>query len=94
MNDGRKNVDAEPAAAHQERAHARALGARKESGRSNRRLPLYGGSPADTGAVRTSVVEIGFMATDGVRLPAVRSTMMRGPTTNQLPTSPTTASPC
>ena len=88
MNDGRKNVDAEPAAAHQERAHARALGAGREFGRSNRRLPLYGGSPADTGAVRTSVVEIGFMATDGVRLPAVRSTMMRGPSHQPITNKP------
>src|SRR5487761_2293739 len=37
--------------------------------RSNRRLPLYGVSPADTGAVPTSAGQVGCMATDGSRLP-------------------------
>ena len=67
MNDGRKIVDAEPTAARQDRTHARALGAGRGLGRPDRRLPLYRVSPADTGAVPTSAVEIGFMATDGYR---------------------------
>ena len=78
MNDGRKIVDAEPAAARQDRAHARALGAGRGLGRSNRRLPLYGVSPADTGAVPTSADEIGFMENDGVRLPTVSTTVKLG----------------
>ena len=65
MNDGRKTIDAELAAARQDRARARALGTGRELGRSNRRLPLYGFSAADTGAVPMSADEIGFMATDG-----------------------------
>ena len=50
--------------------------------RSNRRLPLYGVSPADTGAVPTSAGQVGCMATDGSRLPMLidqpaRSAMAR-----------------
>ena len=37
--------------------------------RSNRRLPLYGASPADTGAVPTSAGQVGRMVTGGRRLP-------------------------
>jgi len=62
MNGGRKIVDAGPAAARQNRAHARALGAGRVLGRSNRRLALYGVSPADTGAVPTSAGQVGCMA--------------------------------
>ena len=65
MNDGRKIVDAEPAAARQDRAHARALGAGRGLCRPNRRLPLYGVSPADTGPVPASAERTGFMAADG-----------------------------
>ena len=37
--------------------------------RSDRRLPLYGVSPADTGAVPTSAGQVGCMVTDGSRRP-------------------------
>ncbi len=76
MNDGSKIVDAEPAAARQDRAHARALGAGRGLGRSNRCLPLYGVSPADTEAVPTSGGQVGCVATDSSGLPTV-STMMK-----------------
>jgi hypothetical protein len=78
MNDGRKIVDAELAAASQDRAHARALGAERGLGRSNRRLPLYGVSAAYTGAVPRSAGQVGCMATDGSRLPIVCTTMKLG----------------
>ena len=78
MNDGRKIIDADPAAARQDRAHARALGAGRGLCRSNRRLPLYGVSPADTGAVPTSAGQVGCMATDGSRLPTVSTTVRLG----------------
>ena len=65
-------------AARQDRAHARALGAGRGLGRPNRRLPLYGVSAADTGAVPMSADEIGFMANDGVRLPTVSTTVELG----------------
>ena len=65
MNGGRKIVDAGLAAVRQDRVHARALCAGRVLGRSNRRLALYGVSPADTGAVPTSADRTGFMAADG-----------------------------
>ena len=53
-------------------------GAGRGLGRSNRRLPLYGVSPADTGAVPKSAGQVGCMATDGSRLPTVSTTMKLG----------------
>ena len=78
MNDGRKIVDAEPAARVRIGAHARALGAGKGFGWSDRRLPLYGASSADTGAVPTSAGQVGCMVTDGSRLPTVGTTVKLG----------------
>ena len=47
-------------------------------GRSNRRLPLYGASPADTGAVPTSAGQVRCMATNGSCLPTVSTTVRLG----------------
>ena len=41
-------------------------------------MPLYGAFPVVTGAVPTSADEIRFMATDGVRLPTVSTTVKLG----------------
>jgi hypothetical protein len=46
--------------------------------RSDRRLPLYGASPADTGEVPTSAGRVGCMVADGSRLPTVSTTVKLG----------------
>ena len=74
MNDGRKNVDAELVAVRQ----ARVADAGRGLCRSDRRLPLCGVSPADTGAVPMSAGQVGCMATDGNGLPTISTTMKLG----------------
>ena len=74
MNDGRKNVDAELVAVRQ----AKVADAGRGLCRSDRRLPLCGVSPADTGAVPRSAGQVGCMATDGNGLPTISTTMKLG----------------